>query len=157
MKKIIQLIFIGIMLVPMGLQAQQDVRNFVEQYKRRPDFTVITIGKPLMSIAGMIVKFSDDKDAAEIIKRINTIHVVNGEGDKTFANEALAFCSDNKYEELVEVVESGETTKILGKIEGKIISELIFINSSKGGSSVMVCLNGKFDMDDVGYFRKNIK
>jgi hypothetical protein len=157
MKKLIQLIFIGIMLVPMGLQAQQDVRNFVEQYKRRPDFTVITIGKPLMSIAGMIVKFSDDKDAAEIIKRINTIHVVNGEDDKTFASEALAFCSDNRYEELVEVVESGETTKILGKIEGKIISELIFINSSKVGSSVMVCLSGRFDMDDVGYFRKNIK
>jgi len=56
MKKLFQLIFTGMMIVPMNLQAQQDAKSFVRQYKKQDGFTVITISKPAMSMISLFAK-----------------------------------------------------------------------------------------------------
>ena len=137
------------MIVPMSLQAQKDVKSFVEQYKKKEGFTVITIGKPIMSMVGVFAKFGKDKETAEIVKRVSTIQVVDG-WCKNFFNETVTFCSANQYEELIEIVEHDEIMKIFGKIEGEAITGLIVLSHSHLDNSVdMVSLTGKFTFDDI--------
>jgi len=156
MKKLIQMILTGTMIVSMSLNAQQDAKNFVQQYKKQDGFTVISIGKPAMCMLSLFAKTSMDREAAEMLKRIDAIHVLVFErgNDKarseSFISDALIFCNVNRFEELIEVVEHNETVKIFGKTEGETIIGLIVLNTSKRGDSAqMVCLTGKFTIDDL--------
>ena len=167
MKKLIQLILAGIMIVPMSLNAQQDSKKFVGQYKKQDGFTVVTIGKPVMTMLSLFAKVGMDKEAAQTLKCVHALQVLSFDcrWDKTrgerFNSEALNFCNANNYEELIEVVEHNETVKIFGKTEGETITGLIVLNSSNRASSVdMVCIKGKFSLDELssitGSFGKKI-
>ena len=158
MKKLIQLIIAGMMIVSVNLNAQQNTRCFVQQYKKQEGFTVITIGKPAMKMISLFAKASNDKETAQIIKRIDGIQLLVFERerdkiqDKTFIDEMLAFCDDNRYEEMIEVVKNGKTVKIFGKTEDEAITGLMIMNSSNCGDSAMVCLTGRFAIDDLQMF-----
>jgi len=156
MKKLVQMILTGTMIVSMSLNAQQDAKSFVQQYKKQDGFTVITIGKPMMSMVSLFAKASKSSEAAQMLKRINAIHVLDFEcgwdkaRSESFIREAMAFCDENRYEEFIEVVEHDETVKIFGKTEGEVITGLIVLNrSNRRGSSAMICLTGKFTIDDL--------
>jgi len=43
MTKLIKLILVGIMIVPMSLNAQQDTQSFVQQYKKQDGVTKIEV------------------------------------------------------------------------------------------------------------------
>ena len=155
MKKITQLILAGMMIISMNLNAKQDTKSFVKQYKNQDGFTVVTIGKPAMKLINLFAKMSDN-EASQIISRVNGIQVLafdkgwDKNRGEAFNNEALAFCDDNQYDELIEMVESGETVKIFCKIEGESITGLIVLNRANNNSSAeMVCLSGKFTFDDL--------
>jgi len=44
MKKLIQMILTGTMIASMSLNAQQDAKSFVQQYKKQDGFTGIPLG-----------------------------------------------------------------------------------------------------------------
>jgi hypothetical protein len=153
MKKIFQLILVGIMIVPMSLNAQ-DTRSFVKQYRKQDGFTAVTIGKPAMRIISLFAKAGKDKDASQVLKRVKAIQVLAFDGGRTegetFHNEALAFCDANRYEEMIEVVDCDDTVKIFCKTEGETVTGLIVLNrSNRDSSAEMVCLKGKFTSADL--------
>ena len=156
MEKLIQMILTGTMIASMSLNAQQDAKSFVQQYKKQDGFTVITIGKPAMSMISLFAKAGMDREAAEMLKRINAVQVLvfDSGHDKarseTFTSEALTFFDASHFEELIEVVERDKTVKIFGKTEDETITGLIVLNISNCvGSANMVCLTGKFTIDDL--------
>ena len=156
MKKLIQLIFAGMMILPMSLNAQQNPKCFVKQYKNQNGFTVITFGKPAMNMISLIAKAGDEKEIAQLFKRVDGIQILAFERrndkapDETFISEMLAFCKDNRYEEMVEVVGPDETVLIYGKTEGKTITGLMILNrTNRGNSTGMVSLTGNFTADDL--------
>ena len=158
MKKLIQLILAGIMILPMSLNAQNNAKSFVQQYKKQEGFTVVTIGKPVMKILRLFENAMDGNDAA-MIRCVDVIHVLNFEGGrdgtrgKPFISEALTFCEANRYEELIEVVEQHETLKFLGKTDGEYITSLIVLTYSNGGNNAeMVCLTGNLTIDVLQAF-----
>ncbi len=161
MKKIFQLILVGMMIVPMSLNAQ-DTKSFVKQYKKQDGFTVVSLGKPAMRMISLFAKAGKDKDASQVLKRVKTIQVLAFDGSctkgETFHNEALAFCDANQYEEMIEVVDYDDTVKIFCKTEGEAITGLIVLNRSHRDSSAeMVCLKGKFTYDDLQLITNNGK
>jgi hypothetical protein len=165
MKKLINLILIGIMMVPMSINAQQDTKSFVQQYKHKDGFTVVNIGKPAIRMVGMIAKVGREEQLSQILKSVDALRVLsfNCEWDKSqtehFNCEALFFC-DAYYDELIEVVDNNETVKIFGKIENNAITEMIILSCSSHSSVDMVCISGKFAFDDIqslcGNFGKKI-
>jgi len=76
MKKLIQMILTGKMIASMSLNAQQDAKSFVQQYKKQDGFTVITIGKPAMSMISLFAKAGMDREAVEMLNRINPVQVL---------------------------------------------------------------------------------
>jgi len=162
MKKLFIMTLAGMMFVNMGLNAQQDTKSFVKQYQKQEGFTTVTIGKPIMRMLSLFAKFDDD-ETLQMLKRVDAIQVISFERGsdnnryETFSNEALAFCNANGYEELIEVTEHSETVKIFGKTEEETITGLIILNrSNRGSSATMVCINGKFTLDDVQSITGNV-
>ena len=76
MKKLIQMILAGTIIASMSLNAQQDAKSFVRQYKKQDGFTVIAIGKPAMTMISLFAKAGMDREAAEMLKRIDAIQVL---------------------------------------------------------------------------------
>ena len=167
MTKLIQLTLIGMMIVPMSLNAQQDAKCFVNQYKKQDGITVISIGKPVMKMVGFFAKVGGmaDKEEMQMLRCVDAVQVLSiDRGGKhrsdKFNSEALAFCNANRYEELIEVVDSKDMVKIFCKTEGETITDLLILNHSRQGtSSAMICISGKFTLDDLrqvsGNFGKN--
>ena len=161
MKKLIQLIIAGMMILPVSLNAQQNPKCFIKQYKKQNGFTVITIGKPAMNMFSLIAKAGDEKEIAQIFKRTDGIQILAFDSrhcmaqGETFICEMLAFCKDNRYEELVEVVGPEETVRIFGRTEGEIITGLMILNrSNRGNSAEVVSLTGNFTVEDLHTINK---
>jgi len=161
MKRIIQLILVGFMIAPIGAKAQQSAKCFVQQYKRQEGFTVVTLGRPMMSFAGLFAKAAKEKEAADMLRRVDGVQILAfepGRGrmqSERFFSEMMAFVGDNRYEELMEVIEHGNTVKIFGKTADETITGLIvYASSNHGNSTAMVSLTGRFTVDDLQNFNK---
>lgn len=154
MKKLIQLILAGMMLAPMSLNAQ-DTKSFVKQYKKQHDFTVVTLGKPVMRMLNLFTKKDRmEGDASQILKHTDAVQVLAFEGGRArgeaFNSEVLDFCTANQYEELIEVTEFGETVKIFCKTEEEAITGLIILNGwNRKYFDEMVCIKGRFTNEDL--------
>ena len=162
MKKLIQMILAGMMILPMSLNAQHNPKCFIKQYKNQNGFTVITFGKPAMNMISLIAKAGDEREIAQILKRVDGIQILAFERGRdkaqgeTFISEMLAFCKGNRYEEMVEVVGPDETVRIFGKTEGETITGLMILNrSNRGNSTAMISLTGRFTVDDLHTINKN--
>ena len=162
MKKFVQLTLLGMMIVSLSVNAQQDAKSFVQQYKNQDGFTVITIGKPAIRMASLFVRASADKDAAQALKYVEALQILtfnrgwdNSHAEK-FNSEALKFFDTNQFEEMIEVVEPDNTVKILCKIESETITDMIILNRSKRDTSVdMVCIKGRFKLEDIHSMSSN--
>ena len=159
MRKIIQLMIAGLMIVSLNLNAQQDAKSFVKQYKKQDGFTVVSIGKPAMKLMSLFAKASDN-EASQVISRVDAIQVLvcdswNKTRNESFNNEALTFCDANRYDELIEVIEQNETVKIFCKTEGESITGLIILTHSNHHDIAMVCLSGRFTANDLQTITKS--
>ena len=154
MKKLVQMTLVGMMFVSMSLNAQQDTKSFVQQYKKQDGFTVITLGKPAITMVSLFAR-GKSREAAQALKNVDALQILDFEAGckaraETFNSEALSFINNSRFDEFIEVVDSDDTVKIFCKTEGETITGLvILVRSNLDASEQMVCIKGKFDLDDL--------
>jgi len=128
---------------------QQNVERLFKDFAKEKGVVHVGIGKFVMTFASM---FTD-------VMGVNGVEVYSFEecnqSVKDKLNKAIATLKDANYETLVSVNDEKERTKILVKIEGESIRELIVATS--GDEPALVRIKGNIKPSDVDKVINNNK
>ncbi|MDR2534229.1 MAG: DUF4252 domain-containing protein [Tannerellaceae bacterium] len=101
----------------------------------------VNLGRFAMTLAGI---FSDTHG-------VNGVEVISleraGEDVKIRFAEAVRNLSDNRFEHLLDAKENGALTRILARVDGDVINDLVILTS--GNKASMVRLKGKIKLSDI--------
>jgi hypothetical protein len=151
MKRIILSVIIAICAT--ALYGQKDaLDDFFNSYSDKDGYTSVTISGNLF---GLLKKFDDDPDLADLDRKITSVRIVSREGGSAF--DGPDFYSDLKgiirrggYEELMKVKNPDENLLFLVRTERDVIKELLMVAS--GDSETVIQVRGSFTRDDVERF-----
>jgi hypothetical protein len=154
MKRILLSVIIAICATV--LYGQKDaLDDFFNSYSDKDGYTSITINGNLF---GLLKKFDDDPDLADLDQKITSIRIVSKEGGSAF--NGPDFYSDLKgvirrggYEELMKVKNPDENLLFLVRTDRDVIKELLMVVS--GDSETVIQIRGNFTQDDVERFTQN--
>ena len=151
MKRILLSVIIAICVT--ALYGQKDaLDDFFNSYSDRDGYTSVTISGNLF---GLLKKFDDDTDLADLDRKITSVRIVSREGGSAF--DGPDFYSDLKgiirrggYEELMKVKNPDENLLFLVRTDRDVIKELLMVAS--GDSETVIQIRGNFTRDDVERF-----
>ncbi len=154
MKKMVLTVIIAI--CASSLYGQRDaLDDFFNTYSDQEGYTVVNISG---SLFGLLKKFDDDPDLANMGQKITSVRIVSREGDHDFGRPD--FMSDLKgiirrggYEELMKVNNPDEEVLFLVKSDRDIIKEILVIAS--GDNETVIQIKGNLTKDDVEHLSIN--
>ena len=114
----------------------QTADNLIDQFKNEPKAEFVHIPRLMMALGKIAVKSNiddkDDRKSYNIVKKISSMRVLDlgycPSDTKQRFQSALGNLNTNGYEELVRVNDNGEKTRILTKMKGETICELLILN-----------------------------
>lgn len=148
MKRILLSVIIAICATV--LYGQKDaLDDFFNSYSDKDGYTSVTISGNLF---GLLKKFDDEPDLADLDRKITSVRIVSREGGSAF--NGPDFYSDLKgiirrggYEELMKVKNPDENLLFLVRTDRDVIKELLMVAS--GDSETVIQVRGNFTRDDV--------
>ncbi len=156
MKKLF-LFFTAISLTLIIKAQSNPVDDMFNKYSERDGFTVVTISSRMFSMFSNLD--SDDKDADDLIHKLNSIRILSVED--SLLNKNINFYTElskklnlSAYEELMVVKGGKDVTKFLIKQNGKMISELLVITGGPGGNS-LISIKGDFNLKNISELSKS--
>jgi hypothetical protein len=130
-----------LMVCQLGF-AQKNASQLYEQFKNEKGVDCVNIGKLAMGFAGITTNTHG----------VSSVRVLDLEDSPASVRESFSQSCKNlelgDYEPFLTSNEDGEHTKILTKMNGDFISEMLIITTGKGDCS-MVWLTGKMNPNEV--------
>lgn len=134
----------------------QTAGSLIDQFKNEPKAEFVHIPRLMMALGKIVAKSciddEDDRKSYDIVKKISSMRVLDlgycpSDTKQRFRN-ALGNLNTKGYEELVRVNDDGENTRILTKMKGGKICELLILN---GGSDdcTIVEIKGEIRTGDL--------
>lgn len=151
MKRILLSVIIAICAT--ALYGQKDALDeFFNSYSDKDGYTSVTISGNLF---GLLKKFDDDPDLADLDRKITSIRIVSTErgnafDDPDFYSDLKGIIRRGGYEELMKVKNPDENLLILVRTDRDVIKELLMVAS--GDSETVIQIRGNFTRDDVEHF-----
>jgi hypothetical protein len=139
MKKYIAILAL-LLVCRVGYSQEYNVDRLFKEFSRTKSSERVKLGKIFMSFAGMFTETMG----------INEIEVYDFDGCeeevKRKLTNAIRSLKDPRFETLISANEGGDRTKILIRIKGDFIREIIMV--STGDSNALVRLKGKIKPSD---------
>ena len=132
---------LALMLIGQTMYGQQNVDRLFKDFAKEKGVVHVGIGKFAMSLASL---FTDVMGVSGV--EVYSFEECN-QSVKDKLHNAIASLKDANYETLVSVNETTERTKVLVKIEGESIRELIVATS--GSEPALVRIKGKIKPSDI--------
>ena len=132
---------LALLLICPVMHSQKSVDQLFNAFAKEKGVTHIGIGKFTMTLAGLVTNVMG-VDGIEVLSFDECNQAV-----KERLNSAIASLKDKNYETMLSVNEETERTKILVKLEGESIRELIIMTS--GNEPALVRIKGKIKPSDV--------
>ena len=140
----------------LQVYAQDDaIQRFFSKYMEDDRFSRVYISPKMMQMAGGFLKnhADGDKDAEELgvlISKIKGIRILSSDSmdGMSLYKEAMGTLTKNRYEELMDVQDKGNSLKFLVREEGGLIRELTMISGS-GKSFSLLSMLGTFTYEDL--------
>lgn len=147
------LLIVIIAICATALYGQKDaLDDFFNSYSDKDGYTSVTISGNLF---GLLKKFDDDPDLADLDRKITSVRIVSRERGSAF--DGPDFYADLKgiirrggYEELMKVKNPDENLLFLVRTDRDVIKELLMVAS--GDSETVIQVRGNFTRDDVERF-----
>lgn len=128
------------------------VSALAREYNGREGFEVVSMGRFLISAAGIVAKAEadpEDRAALNAFKGIKHLTIVDFEdasaADKNSFQKKLDGIFE-KMELILEAKEDGDDVKIFGKADGEKLRDIIIYCKDEA----LICVNGCIDMDKIG-------
>lgn len=139
-KKIISVLLVLFLISPV-IYGQKNVDQLFKEYSKEKKVVHVSVGKFTMTLASL---FTD-------VMGVHGVEVFSFEeceqSVKDKFNREIASLKDENYETLVSVNEAKERTKILVKLKGESIQEMIVLSS--GDDPAMVRIKGSIKPSDI--------
>ena len=134
----------------------QTADNLIDQFKNEPKAEFVHIPRLMMAMGKITPKSGiydkDDPTGNDIIKKISSMRMLDlgccSPDTKQRFQNAIANLNTNGYEELVRVNDNGEKTRILTKMKGETICELLILNGGNDDCTI-VEIKGKIRTSDL--------
>jgi len=140
-RKKIVVVLLAFLLISPVMYGQKSVDRLFTEFSKEKGVTRVGIGKFVMTFASL---FTDvmGVDGIEVLSFEDCSQSV-----KERLNREIASFKDAKYETMVSVNEETERTKILVRIDGESIRELIVMTS--GNDPALIRIKGKIKPSDI--------
>jgi hypothetical protein len=137
-----------------GIHAKEtDSQSFVKSWSEADGFLVMTINKAGIRFVRLLAKVTNPKDDTSFLSKVSHIQMLlldegYEKNVRPFKEAFGGFCDAAKYEPAMKVEDADGQKEIFCKIENDCITGMIILNESNG-SLQMVCLNGRFEPEDI--------
>jgi hypothetical protein len=135
---IVCLLFIACHTAGLG---QKNVNQLFSKYSKLKDINKVDVGNAGMMLAGL---FTDTFGAESV--EVFDLSACTAK-DKERFSQAIGSLRDDAYETVVQASENGERVKVLLRLEGEVIRELVVLSS--GQSPAMVRIKGHISRQDI--------
>lgn len=155
MKKIFGII--AAVLVSASLNGQKSIDDLFAKYAGKEGFTTVTINGNILKLAAAFD--NEDKDKS-MPKEISSIRILaqdkeyEGKVDN-FYDAVIKDIDLSKYEEFMQVKESGQDVRMLVRMEGNKFTEFLLISGGK--DNALIQIKGSMTFDEAKKFADNAK
>lgn len=155
MKKWIGALWMFLMITTV--QAQDDaIVKFFSKHMENDNFSRVYISPKMMQMAGGFLKSEadsnnpDEKDLGELMQKVRGIRILSGEKVNGLGlyKEAMGTLNKNKYEDLMDVQDKGQSLKFMVREENGKVTELLMISGSETEFTLLSML-GNFTYQDL--------
>lgn len=148
MKRIITFLVLSVLVV--SASAQKSIDRLFDKYAGSEGFVSLTISGNLLNL----VRSDDDCRKDHWPSQVTEIRLLVQDDDfmpvENFYDAVRKDLDSNEYEEFMTVKESKKDLKMLARIDGKIIKELLLI--SGGEDNFIIQLKGKITIEEAEDF-----
>ena len=155
MKKIFGIV--AALLVSVSLNAQKSIDDLFAKYAGKDGFTTVTINGNLLKFAA-----SMDSDLSEkpMPKDISVIRILSQDKEyegkvDNFYDAVIKDIDLSKYQEFMQVRESGQDVRMLVKTEGNKFTEFLLISGGKDNAVIQI--KGSMSFDEAKKFADDAK
>lgn len=148
MKRAIVIIVLSVLA--FGAKGQRSIDNLFEKYSGNEGFVTLNISGNLLNL----VRSEEDSGKDHLPGKITEIRLLVQEDDflpvENFYEAVRRDLDSSEYEELMTVKESHKDFKMLARLDGKIIKELLLI--SGGEDNFIIQLTGTITLTEANDF-----
>lgn len=163
-------IFLLLLLATIGMGGKaQTLEKFVEKFSNMPDVEVVRLDKEMlkemMKLALSQQQQQEGVDSAKVeqarwaAEHLEEVTILSFEGcsesDRKSYCEAIDQFEAEGLDKLVDVNDDGERVKILGKIEGNCIHDLV-VMAGEEKDPAFVRVRGEIDLTQFGKMKGNL-
>src|SRR5690554_4090004 len=142
----------------IGIAPAQDgaIERFFSKYAEDDNFSRVFISPKMMQMAGGFLKSNaeqqqvDEADLGQLMQKIKGIRILNSDkvDGKRLYKEAIGTLNQNKYEDLMDVQDKGQSLKFMIREENGLISELLMVSGSDT-EFTLLSMVGSFTYQDL--------
>lgn len=122
--------------------------DFFRECEEMNDVETVYISKTMLHLVGLMKVEADDFDFSGLVRKLESIEIVNAEGDAAKALASKADSGFKGYEKLMAVKDSNDNVDILYKNIAKDHNSFVIVAREPDELSVVV-LDGNLTADDV--------
>lgn len=136
---------------------QDSVDEIFSKYSGRDGYSTVSVSKYMLMLASSAVA-STDTLLSKTIDGIDNIRVLKsdrGAKDTNFASDLFVNLPKSGYREMLSVDENGQKVICYSKQNRAIVSDLIFVVSSKS-ENIIISIDGVVDINGVAKLAKTL-
>lgn len=137
-----------------SIVAQDNKKDFKQFYKSYKDKEGVTS----ISIPSVLKSFLKDEfnEADDIVKKTKSLKILTTENpDKKMISDLDVYFPEDRYPLLMLVKDGEESVSVVAKANADTFEEILFIIKEPSSLTVM-CMKGKYDLDDAMDIGNNI-
>jgi hypothetical protein len=147
-----RILIVGLVLLSNSLFAQ----SVFDKFDNQDDISTIIVNKKMFSMLSKVdAKDKETQQYLKLIKKLDDLKVFVTSSEKKSAEmkaTAEIFAKTAGLEELMQINEKGKSVKIYlksGSTDSNVKELLMFIDGSGKEESVLMSLNGDFDLEEL--------
>ena len=153
MKRVFTPIFLSLLLLSAAVlpAGAQNVESLYERYADKPGAESVSVGQFWINLAKLVVAFGQEETELSDISAVRVADL-SGCSEKVLAQfaEDVEKCELGGYVVLTEVHEDGDDARVLVRMEGDLITEMVVI--SAGEDPAIIQIEGKITEEEAAKY-----
>lgn len=129
----------------------QSLNSIFNKYGSKPDFELVTISKPMLTLA----RTFSDKETKEVLSKISNMKILTSDKTKlnsSLMNDVQSLVKRESFESILEVRDKGERVMIYLKDRGSKKTDIVIVTNDNEGAN-LIWFSGKLSLSDIENLR----